>query len=122
MQFWWNLNSTHLNYALVGYVADDEYIAFGPALPGAVDRLMGYSNAIAGGINSSSGVAWAADMFMSSYIPCDTSLSPPVGVCPVSSYLPPEQQSAEFSPLVAASRVNGITTLVLSRPLANTSV
>ncbi|GAX85476.1 hypothetical protein CEUSTIGMA_g12892.t1 [Chlamydomonas eustigma] len=121
MQLWWDLNTTHLNYALVGYVADDEYIAFGPALPGAIDRLMGYANAIAGGVNSSSGLAWATDMFMSAYIPCDTTFSPPVGVCPVSSFLSPEQQSTEFNPLIAASRMNGITTLVLSRPLANTS-
>ncbi len=60
------------------------------------------------------------DMQLSSYGPCDTSYSPPVGVCPSGAYAtavaatqPPSRVTLE-----AASRVGGVTTLLMSRPLA----
>ncbi|GAX85475.1 hypothetical protein CEUSTIGMA_g12891.t1 [Chlamydomonas eustigma] len=124
MQLWWQpFNATHFNFALVGDVADDQYLSFGPVQPGSVDRLMGGSNTVAGGVNSSSGVAWAADMYLGSYSPCDLSYSPPVGVCPLTTMDPSLSSLAasQTVQLIAASRKDSVTTLLLSRPLRSFS-
>ena len=62
MQIWWqplSIQDTQLSFALVGDVGDDRYLGFGPAVPGAKDRLMGGANVAAGGILSASSQAWA---------------------------------------------------------------
>jgi hypothetical protein len=124
MQLWWQpSNATHFNFALVGDVADDQYLSFGPAQPGVVNRLMGGANTVAGGVNASTGIAWAADLFLGSYIACDTSYSPPIGVCPLTTMDPSLSSlvASQTVQLLAASRVDSVTTLMLSRPLNSAS-
>lgn len=72
----------------------------------------------AGGVTDA-GQSWADDFFLDGYTPCDTSTTPPSGVCPDSIFHPSAAPSAVKNvQLLAASRVGGVTTLVLRRPLA----
>jgi len=88
----------------------------------------GSADVAAGGISDIDGKPWATDMFLSGYGPCDTA-DPPTGVCPDSTLNsdPKSGDKLESTPatiaaldnvkLVSGSRINGITTLRLRRPV-----
>lgn len=87
-------------------VCDSHTLAGSPSQGGA--------DCAAGGVTSD-GTGWAEDMFLSDYAPCDTTTSPPTGVCPDRVFRP---GAASGVNLLAASRVGGVTTVVMRRPLA----
>ena len=69
-----------------------------------------------------SGVPWADDLFMGQYLPCDFSTTPAQGVCPDSALVAPSSSAAAANVrLLGSSQTNGVTTLMMTRPLAATN-
>ncbi|GAQ81692.1 DOMON domain-containing protein [Klebsormidium nitens] len=104
-----------IDIGLEGALGDQEFMALGWAVPGALKNYMGHADVVVAGFDASRR-PYAEDYFVTALAVCNVNTGSPQGVCPDADFAGPNRTVSNVE-LVYAQQMDGVTLVRYRRPL-----